>query len=77
VENNMEKMFRRAVENLGTMKFSIVYGIIFSSLVNGLAPLFMSIMKKEPWSTLELVMYIVAYFIAGFIIGKQISKRIE
>ncbi len=73
----MEKLFKRAVENLGVMRFSIVYGIIFSTLVNGLATLIMSIMKKEPWSTLELLMYLVAYFIAGFIIGKQISKRIE
>ncbi len=72
----LEKFVKRAVENLGSTRFSIVYGIMFSSLVNGLATLVMSIMEKEPWSSMELAMYIVAYFIAGFIIGKQISKRV-
>lgn len=71
----MVKFLNQLVKGLGPTNFTVVYAVVFTSLVNAIAFIINAIMKNPAWTTNQLVMYIVGYFFVGIFLARQIIKK--
>lgn len=71
----MVKFMNQMVKGLGPTKFTIIYAVLFTSLVNSIATAVNMIMKSAPWTMNQLLMNIVGYFAVGAFLARQIIKK--
>jgi len=73
----MEKLFDRLIKGLGSTKFSLVYALIFASLINSIASIINGIMRNPPYTFNTVLMNLAIYFALGVYVAKQIIKKNE
>ncbi len=71
----MVKLMHWLLDGLGSTKFTIVYAVIFTSLVNSIASLINGILEKPPYTMNTLMVNIVCFFALGAFIARQIIKK--
>ncbi len=71
----MVKFMNQMVKGLGPTKFTVIYAVLFTSLVNSIATAVNMIMKSAPWTSNQLVMNLVGYFVIGVFLARQIIKK--
>lgn len=67
--------FKNLHSNLGTTKFSIVYGLIFSVLISAIALGVSLIMDNQVMTSSRIVIDLIMYFVIGVFVARQMAKR--
>ncbi len=71
----MVKFMNQMVKGLGPTKFTAIYAVLFTSLINSIATAVNVIMKNPPWTTSQVLINVIMYFVIGLFLGRQIVKK--
>jgi len=67
--------FRNLHSSLGTTKFSLVYGLIFSVLISAIALGVSTILDNQVMTSTRLVTDLLMYFVIGVFIARKMARR--
>ncbi len=73
IAKHMPKLY----EQLGTIKFTILYGVMFSVTLNIVLFAMDVFMFGDQLSIRKVTMYLLAYFLLVFFLSRHIIKRIK
>jgi len=64
-------------ERCGAIKFTILYGIIFSTTVNLLSITFLTVILDDHFSINRIAAYLIIQFVVGIVLAQHVIRRIK
>ena len=64
-------------ERFGAIKFTILYGIMFSITVNLLSITFLTVILDDHFSINRIVAYLIIQFVVGIVLAQHVIRRIK
>jgi hypothetical protein len=71
------KYIPKLYERLGTLRFTLVYGVFYSFSVNLISISFIRFVLGEHFSIVKILVYSIVQFIVGVFLARHVIKRVK